>query len=193
MLNKISCLLLSALFLAACGNDQPATEAATSTPSGQLATSKSTSTNSLEELKANALQEDDVYGRISHSLGTLQQEYAATVNQAPNVGETSVFLDEKLNVVIKNERGGDVYETVFNLKDLNPENGGLSLIPDKQPGEFPGLRIQAIEGRPGVKKLKNSKLVSEERVVEIYMPQRGNIEKIVPAIVAALNVAHGKN
>ncbi len=191
MLNKISFLLLFTLFLASCENDKATSD--TASTSGQLATSKSTSTSTLEELKANALQEDDVYGRISHSLGTLQKEFEATVNQAPNVGETGVFLDEKLNVVIKNERGGDVYETIFNMKDLNPENGGLSLIPDKEPGEFPGLRIQVLEGRPGVKKLKNSELVSEERALEIYMPQRTNIEKIVPAIVAALNVAHGKN
>ncbi|MEZ4961269.1 MAG: hypothetical protein R2830_15690 [Saprospiraceae bacterium] len=189
MLKRTIFSLYVAATLVACGNDQPADTSNTKPVSAD----QNTTGSSMSELKSKALQEDDIYGRVSNSLGTLQREYEATVNQPPNVGETGVYVDDKLNIVIKNEKGGDTYETIFNMKDLSAEDGGLSLIADKLPGEFPGLRIQVLEGREGVKKYKNHQLIAEERALEIYMPHRENIERIVPAIVAALNVAHGKN
>lgn len=147
---------------------------------------------SLEELKARALKEEDTYGRVKQSLVTLQNAYTQSEGKMPNRGKVTVFLDEHLTMLIKNEYKGDVFETKVNLKNLNPENGGMKLMPDLVEGEYPGLLIFTLEGKGKVEKYKNGKLISEDNQLEIYMPGRSSIEKITPALVQALNVAHGK-
>jgi len=145
-----------------------------------------------ENMKAKALKEEDTYGRVKQSLVTLQDAFTKSEGKIPNRGKVTVFLDNHLTMQIKNEYKGDVYETNVNLKDLNPENGGMKLMPDLAEGEYPGLLVFTIEGKGKVEQYKNGKLISEDNQLEIYMPDRASIERITPAIVQALNVAHKK-
>jgi len=152
----------------------------------------SSSTYSYEELKAKALREEDTYGRVKQSLVTLQDAYTKSEGKIPNRGKVTVFLDEHLTMQIKNEYKGDVYETKVNLTDLNAENGGMKLLPGLAPGDFPGLLVFTLEGKGKVEQYKNGKLISEDNQLEIYMPGRASIERLTPALVQAINVAHRK-
>ena len=145
---------------------------------------------SFEDMKASALSEDDVFGRAENSLIALQTELTKAEGKVPGLGKVTVFLDENLNMLLKNETSKETLETVVNLRHLNPD--GLRLIPDNAPGEYPGLAIAVLDGMPGVTIRKGREVVSEERELVIFLPQRHNIEAITAPISAALNVAHGR-
>ncbi len=179
------------LFIAACNNDNSTSANGTEAKAVGEA-GEGTASYTYDNMKAKALKEEDTYGRVKQSLVTLQDAFTKSEGKIPNRGKVTVFLDDHLTVQIKNEYKGDVYETNVNLKDLNPENGGMKLMPDLAEGENPGLLIFTIEGKGKVEKYKNGKLISEDNQLEIYMPDRESIERITPAIVQALNVAHKK-
>jgi hypothetical protein len=179
------------LIFAACKNEAPNSNLDSNAQAvGQAA--PGSSAYSVEDLKSQALKEEDTYGRVKQSLVTLQDAYTKSEGKMPNLGKVTVFLDDHLTMQIKNEYKGDVYETNVNLKNLNPENGGMKLIPDLAEGDYPGLLVFTLEGKGKVEQYKNGKLISEDNQLEIYMPDRASIERITPALVQAINVAHGK-
>jgi hypothetical protein len=180
------------LILAACKNENSKVNDGDSNTQAVGQAPPGSSTYSYEDVKAQALKEEDTYGRVKQSLVTLQDAFTKSEGKMPNRGKVTVFLDEHLTMQIKNEYKGDVYETNVNLKNLNPENGGMKLVPDLSEGDFPGLLVFTLEGKGKVEQYKNGKLISEDNQLEIYMPDRASIERITPAIVQALNVAHGK-
>jgi hypothetical protein len=187
-------LLLSSFFIISCKND-PSTETTTApdalstgvanAPSGQPGTT-------LEQLKANAIDVSDTFGRVRSALRVLQEEYTKSDNKVPGQGKVTVFVDEKYNLTIRNEIEGNIIDTKTNLLDLNPDNGGMNLIPDINPGEKPGLRVFLMKGKPKVQVIKNGKLEKEMEALEIFLDQRINVERMTPAFVQALMVVHGK-
>ena len=128
--------------------------------------------NSLEDLKAQAIAEEDRFARVNYSLGIVQKEYQLCNFKVKGQGKMTVFLDEHFTMLIRNEIDDDVIDTKVNLKHLDHEQGALSLIADNAPGEFPGLRIKVMEGKPGVEITKNGELIAEERELKIYMAER---------------------
>lgn len=146
----------------------------------------------IEKIKAGALDESDYLGRVRNSFVPVQEELTNAEGKIPSIGKVSLFVDDHYMLLIKNEKGRDVFETKVDLRNLNPNDGGMMLVPDQHPGEFPGIKIFALDGKPGVQYLKNGKLEKEERFLEIYLPQRGNIERIAPALSQALMIAHQK-
>lgn len=173
--------------LHACTNEPADQQATDAEPAAQTPPP-----NNFEELKARAIDESDHLGRVRATLAKVQKEYDQTKGQLPGRGNVTTSIDDQFTLSIRNELGGDVLETKVGLKNLNPENGGMMLLPDNQPGERPGLRILVLEGKPGVSFFKNGKLEKEERHLDIYMPQRHHIENLAPVLSSILNVAHGK-
>ncbi|HFA47695.1 MAG TPA: hypothetical protein ENJ95_01610 [Bacteroidetes bacterium] len=194
MKNKIPFFLLFTLFVFSCTSESAPEEkqkAATAQPvqaaDGQL------KGGSLEELKEKALDENDTYGRVRQSLGVLQKEFNQAQQKAKKTGKMSVIVDEDFNLIIRNENKENVGESRVNLKDLNAANGGMRLLPDDAPGDYPGFSISVIEGRPGVEIYSNGEKVGELRELQIFLAGRESVERVVPAFVQALNVVHGKN
>lgn len=145
-----------------------------------------------EKLKATAIDESNYMERVRSSFIPLQEEYRKANGKVPGIGEVNVFVDDNFVLLIENTHGGHTYQTKVNLKNLNGEQGGLMLIPDRNPGEFPGLKILVLDGRNGVEIIKDDKLVREARQLEIFLADRTAIERVTPAIVQALNVVNGK-
>ncbi len=183
-------LIITLLAFYGCGSEpSPSTENATPVPEadGQFS-------GSLEELKANALDEGDIFGRVNHSLGVMQKEFQISRNLNPALGKVTVFVDEKFTILIRRELDGKVTDTKVNLKNLNPENGGMRLIPDQNADELPGFAVAVIDGLEGVEIIEDNKTVSKnERELKIYMASRENVQNVIPAFVQALHVVHGKN
>lgn len=144
-----------------------------------------------EQLQAVALEETDYLKRIQQSFVPLQQEYQKANGVVPNIGEVGIYVDKNYTLMIENKFKGSTYQTKVNLKNLNNAQGGMMLIPDNAPGEFPGLKIFVKDGMPGVEIIKDGKLVREERQLEIYLADRAGIERVTPAILQALNIANG--
>lgn len=144
-----------------------------------------------EQLQAAALEESDYLERVKQSFVPLQQEYRKATGKVPGIGEVNIFVDEKYTLVIDNKYKGSDYQTKVNLKNLNNAQGGMSLIPDNNPGEFPGLKIFVKDGKPGVEIWKDNALQREERQLEIHLADRAGIERVTPAILQALNIASG--
>ncbi len=161
-----------------------------SAPNSQSAGSKN---EAVSKLKAEALQETDYLGRVKSSLITLQEEFNKSQGKVKGQGKVSVFVDENFILLLKNETGSDVFESKVNLKNLSWENGGMELIPNTKPGDFPGFRIHKRAGKPGVEIFKNGKLEKEQDFLEIFLAERSNVERAVPAVVQALMVAQGKS
>ena len=182
------CLFSFLMFFNSCGNESSAADQEEATE----VTSEENGETGLEYLKKNAIAENDYYARVEHSLVPLQDAYRMSEGKVPGVGKVTVFVDTKYNLLIKNEVDGDTYETKVNLTHLNPNNGGMELIPDRVEGEYPGVRLNVLSGREGVEIWKNGELESEERALEIYLPDRPSIEKITPSLAQALNIVHKK-
>lgn len=141
-----------------------------------------------ENLRSQAIPEEDIMSRIELGLNTLQVEYDNSVASMPDLGKVTVEVDESCNLNIKNEKDGVVYETKVNMKDLNTEQGGMRLIPDDEPGEFPGLRVKVINDEAKVSVLKDGVEMTKNNELVIYLATRKSIEKVTPAILQTLRI-----
>jgi len=183
-------LLVSLIF--ACQND-PAQEGTSTAANPETLSGEALATNAspLEKMKDIALEESDTLGRIRQSFIALQEEFEKAKGKVPDVGEVKISVTERYDLLIQNTYGGHVYITKVNIKDLKRKDGGMNLLPDFPPREFPGLKIYVIEGRPNVQRYKDGNLEKEENFIEFYLKDRPSIERVVPAIVQAMNIANG--
>jgi hypothetical protein len=176
--NQIFVLLAITLFTFACKNDA-ADKAAESQNSEEL--------TGTAALAARAVEETDYLGRVRMSLSKVQEVYNQAEGKMPGMGKVALSIEDDFDLIIENKQEGDVIRTEVNLKHLNPQDGGMMLLPDTKPGEFPGLRMIVLEGKPGVSVFKNGKLEKELRFLDIYMPSRPDIEAIAPVFSSMLN------
>lgn len=184
-----SFLFIAFLTLSACNNEKNQSAGNDQSPAAKT---ENTETNAIEHLKENAVPENDYHKRVKNSFLPLQEEFRKAKGVVPGIGTMHVYVDKFYTLMLKNEIDGDVFETKVSLKHLNPNNGGMSLIPDREPGEFPAVRLHVLSGREGVEIWKNGELISEEDALTIYLPDRKSVEKITPAIAQALNIVHKK-
>lgn len=147
--------------------------------------------NNTEGQATAPLEETNYVERVRQSFVPLQEEIRNAKGKVPGIGEVTVLVDENFNLLMENHNDGSLTQTKVNLKNLNNAQGGMMLIPDKNPGEFPGLRVFVKEGKPGVQIIKDGKVEKEERQLEIYLADRPAIERITPAVLQALNIANG--
>ncbi len=183
-------LIASVLF--ACQND-PVTEGTPTAAKPETPNVEAASANAspLEKMKDIALEESDTLGRIRQSFIALQEEFEKAKGKVPDVGDVKISVTERFDLLIQNTYGGHVYITKVNIKDLKRKDGGMNLLPDFPPREFPGLKIYVTEGRPNAQRYKDGKLEKEENFIEFYLKDRPSIERVVPAIVQAMNIANG--
>lgn len=208
MTKKIILLSIVAALFNACKNEPSATAGlsenpAATTPSAASDTIQMDGTSAspaaaqynaaVEKLRSQAIQETDYYARVQASIVPLQEELTRAKGKIPDLGKVTVSVDEHFNLLIRNEIGKDVLETKAPLKDLNVANGGMDLIRDTDPGTFPGIRLRTIPGRPEIQFFKNGKLEKTEAFLEIYLPTRPNIERIVPVMVQTINIVNEMN
>ncbi|MBK8563651.1 MAG: hypothetical protein IPN76_09985 [Saprospiraceae bacterium] len=196
-MKKLFLLLVFASFLYACKNETanetnsptPANPSNTA-PSAPITSDPATSP-SLESMRSSALQESDTLGRLRQSFIALQEEFNKSKGIVPDVGDVTVSVDEKLNLRIENKLNGHTYLSVVKVADLQRRNNGILLLPDFHPRKHPGLKIKVKEGRPKVQLFIDGKFDKEMEYIEFSLKDRPSMERVVPAIVQAMNISNG--
>ena len=196
--NLLLLMALCAFF--ACKNEPKKVPVQTNTtvaPSMKAALDQAPIEKSYEEnmaaLKANALDVNDKFGRVSQSMTQIQKQFDASNQLKPAKGKVIVSVDENFNLLIRNTIGAEIQETKVNLKNIDHRDGGIRLIPDKELDEWPGFAVTVLDGKKGVQISKNGKKTGEEKELKIFMADRSLIEQAVPALMQALNVVHERN
>jgi hypothetical protein len=160
-------LLISLIAFLACKSETPDSEPGGASDAGPAETP-------IEQLKARAVEEGDIYGRLQPTATVLQEEYSRSEKALPNLKNVQVSIDADCILTIVNQSNGGETKRI-NLRNLDPQ--GFSLIPDQNAGDFPGLRIRAREG------------ASESELI-IYMADRPAIERITPYLLQAVNICN---
>lgn len=183
MFQKIILFSSLALLLISCGGE------ANSAASAQADTPTKPVKNRDSRVPMNAVDEDDIMGRMAFGIKTLQEEFDRSSANMRSLGKVTVSVDERANFVIKNEVNGEVKETRVNLRDLDTNQGAFRLIPDTQEGEAPGLLIQTIQNKQKVEHLVDGKVRQRNSEIQIFMMDRTAIERITPAILQTIRLA----
>ncbi len=163
----------------------PETQATSPTANSEIA--------AAEAMRATALEETDTLGRLRQSFVALQEEFVKSKGIVPDVGDVKVTVDEKHNLRIENKLNGHTYLTVVKVADLQSKDNGMMLLPDSETRKFPGLNIKVKPGRPKAQLFKDGKLEKELDFIEFSLKDRPSMERVVPAIVQAMNIVNGSN
>ncbi len=145
-------------------------------------------TDNVQKLKDVAIDKDDIFGRISSGIYTLDGEFDKSENLMPELGKVKVTIDENCLLVIRNERDGNTFETRVNLTDLDTKPGAVRLIADVEEGSFPGISFSTINQEAVVEIWKNGKVITKDNALEIHLATRENIEKIAPALLQTIRL-----
>jgi hypothetical protein len=180
----ISMVLLGALMLVFGCAPNPETPATDEQPEPETMTGKEL----LDKLKAEALDPNDLAGRLNKSIVPLQEEYDKSEPLMAEFADVKVSVDGGCTLTIENRADG-IQQTKVDLSKLDVN--GLSLIPDLQAGEFPGIRIKVLNDEPLVEIYQEGKLVTRNNELVIMMASRPSIERIAPVIVQMIHLCQG--
>ena len=156
--------------------------------SGAEADSRETGQELIDRLAAEAVDENDIQGRLQATVVVLQEEFAKSEKLMSGLKNVKVDIGADCVLTITNNAFGKE-TTRVSLKDLDPK--GFSLIPDLTEGDFPGLRIQTLGGATAVEVLKDGAVINKKPELVLYMANRPAIERITPYMLQALNICHG--
>ena len=146
----------------------------------------------VDELAANAIADSDTKGKITWSLASLQTAYREAAGKVPGLGKVTVMVDDDLNLIISNELEGAVEEKRVSLKSLDPDFSHVGLIVNKNPNEFPGLRIPVLKGKDKVLIIKNGVVQSKVEHLEIVLADRSAVQKMASGLTNAIQAAQGQ-
>lgn len=141
----------------------------------------------IDQLKAQAVDEGDLMGRLQPTAQVLQEEFTRSEKVMKGLKNVKVEISEDCVLSISNAATGEV--TKVSLKDLDRQ--GFSLIPDLNEGDFPGLRVQTTGLKEAVELYKGGDLALKKNELVIFLADRPAIERITPYILQALNICQG--
>ena len=158
--------------------NDPTTEE-TSTPDDQ---------SLIESVRATALPEEDINGRLNVGMSKLVDALKAAEGVVPDVKDTDLKIDENCLAVYKTTKSDGVWEYHIDFNKMETANGGFQLIPDHSAGEFPGLIMRTQNGAPIIKVFRDGKAMQNDNEWIIYLADRPAVEKVVPAILQSMNI-----
>lgn len=141
----------------------------------------------IDQLKAQAVDESDILGRLQPTARVLQEEYTRSEAVMEGLKKVKVEVGGDCVLSISNAATGEL--TRVSLKDLDRQ--GFSLIPDLNEGDFPGLRIQTTGLKEAVELYKGGDLVLRKNELVIFLADRPAIERVTPYMLQALNICQG--
>lgn len=181
-----------ALFLFGCGESNPELKNAQEVKdrSEQKVVTGGTAS---EDLKANAIDENDLDSRIKWSLGRVQEELRAAADHVDSYGEITVLLDDNHQMVIRNKKGLTTEERRVNLSNLNTDIKTMTIIRDGDAGPNPGFKMSVIPGKPGVDYFVNGTKKETLQELEILLGERRQVQLVISALTQAIKTANGEN
>ena len=173
-------LLCVLLLMAACGND-PKESVQEPNPDSELISGA----DLMQQLRDQAIDENDLLGRLESSVQPIQEEFNVSDAAMEEIKDVTVRVDDACNLVITNFANGKV-ETKVSLHHLDRNN--LKLIPDNNPGEFPGIRVFTKGEQELVETWTDGQLTSKSNELVIKMASRQSIERIAPVIIQTIYI-----
>ncbi len=189
MFKKFIFSLLVCSFLAACGSDS--TDLASLEPVGTRPKMQEGG-KPTDALSSVAVHDTDLHGKVKWCLQALQEEYDKANGKVPGIGKVTVLLDQNLMVVIRNEADGGVIEKKVNMKDLQADPKTYEFIVDGVSGDFPGVKIPVMEGKPKVEITKNGGSSEKADKLEIILADRDSVERFLTSFLQAVQILQGK-
>jgi hypothetical protein len=187
MFKKFIFSLLVCSILAACASDS--TDLSSLEPVG-VRPKMQEGAKPTDALSSVAVPDADMYGKVKWCLAALQEEYDKANGKVPGIGKVTVLLDKNLNVVIRNE--GDGSEKKVNMKDLESDPKKYEFIVDGVSGDFPGVKIPVMEGKPKVEISKNGGSAEKVEKLEIILADRESVERFLTSFLQAVQILQGK-
>lgn len=121
----------------------------------------------------------------------LRREYARAIGILPGLKGVEVLVDQACLLTIREEKTDGVWERRVHLKSLDTSNNGFRLLPDQNPGEFPGVAIRTLGDRALVEILHDGQPQPPESQLVIYLHDRAAIEAVVPALLQSIRLCKG--
>ncbi len=172
----------------ACGSDIP--EEKNPVAVGDQTGIGSNSSRATDNLRESSVGEGDLYGQAKASLSYLQAELNNASGIVPGVGTVAVFIDDNLNLIMRNNAEGGIVETKVNLKSLNPDPKSLEIYPEGDKGSYPGFRMFTQNGKSVVEITKGGKTTRQD-YLEIFLAERSSVERVISGLVQAVRSAQG--
>ncbi len=145
-----------------------------------------------DQLNANSVPEGDVVGRAKWSLGRVQEELNISSGKVKDLGKVSVFLDDNMMLIIRNEFDGDVFEKRVLLESLISDAKKMEFVVDKDADSpNPGVRIPVMDGKAPVELFKNGRKTGSEKKLELLFGERRQVQLVVSAMSHAIKVSQG--
>jgi hypothetical protein len=189
MFKKFIFSLLVCSVLAACGSDP--TDMGSLEPVGTRPKMQE-GAKPTDALSSVAVHDTDLYGKVKWCLQALQEEYDKANGKVPGIGKVTVLLDQNLMLVIRNEADGGVIEKKVNMKDLEADPKTYEFIVDGVSGDFPGVKIPVIVGKPKVEITKNGGSSEKADKLEIILADRDSVERFLTSFLQAVQILQGK-
>ncbi len=145
-----------------------------------------------EDLKANAIDVNDTEKLIKWSLGRVQEELKKSEGTIEELGEVSVLLDENMQMVIRNNKDGNVYEKRVKLSSLNTDINSFQIVVDNDTNPYPGFKMPVVDGQPGVDHYENGKKKETKKDLEIFLAERRQVQLVISAMIQAAQTAKGE-
>ena len=146
-----------------------------------------------DDLKANAIDEGDLEGRITWSLGRVQEELRRSADKVDSYGEISVLLDENHQMVIRNKKALKTEERRVNLSNLNPDVKTIQIIADGNGVPNPGFKMAVIEGKAGIDYFVNGTKKESLNELEILLGERRQVQLVISALTQAIRTSNEAN
>jgi hypothetical protein len=181
-------LLILVGSLVACQNASSDSNDSSTTAEEQAAQNKQSGEEILAELKEQAVSQGDFQGRLQTGINVLQQKYNDSEGQMPGIKSVEVTIDENCMLTISNQADGGSMVKV-DLHKLDKD--GFSLIPDRNEGEYPGLRIRTIGDEAAVAYYEGGQLKEMKDELVIFLADRDKVGQITPAILQTVNLCQG--
>lgn len=143
----------------------------------------------VDELAANAIADTDVKGKIMWSLSPLQTAYREAEGKVPGLGKVTVMVDDELQLIISNELNGVLEEKRISLKSLDPEFSHVEVLVNKDPGEYPGLKVPVLSGKEKALLIRNGVVQSKEKHLEIILADRSAVQRMASGLMNAILAA----
>lgn len=181
-------LLLTFLFLA-CDADVEKPES-TEQVTEETPSEEKTGRDLFNELKAQAVDANDVQGRLKASANKIQPILRASAERVPAFEQATAVIEEESTLRLTTQENGAKKEYLVDLRTFDSERIGL--IADQSPEDLPGIRLRTIDGTKSVKEYVDGKLTKETDELVIYLATRKDIENLTPVLVQMIYLSQGR-
>lgn len=140
----------------------------------------------FNELKAQAVDANDILARLSNSAAKMEPILQGSAERVPDFKNAKVTVEKESTLRLKTASK----EYVVDMRTFDSDRIGL--IPDETADDLPGVRLRTIDGTKSVQVFENGSLQEETDELVIYLATRKDIENLTPVLVQMIYLSQGR-